>query len=176
MDIWLTPFKLSASIACMLKIRLQRVGRKHEPVFRVVLTDSKNGPKSGKFIEILGSYDSRDKNETTLKADRITHWINNGAQVSDTIHNLLITKEIIKGKKINNLPTKSPVVDEEAIAKEKAEAEAKKLAEEKARKEAEELAKAEAEAIVAEEEVVAEEVVAESEETVTEEVSEEKAE
>ncbi|MFZ2523132.1 MAG: 30S ribosomal protein S16 [Minisyncoccia bacterium] len=43
----------------MLKIRLQRVGRKHEPVFRLVLTDSKNSTKSGKYLENLGNYDAR---------------------------------------------------------------------------------------------------------------------
>jgi ribosomal protein S16 len=37
----------------MLKIRLQRVGRKHEPTFRVVLTDSQNSTKSGRMLEIL---------------------------------------------------------------------------------------------------------------------------
>lgn len=104
----------------MLKIRLQRVGRKHEPVFRVVLTDSKNGPKSGKFIEILGSYDARDKNDTQLKTDRINYWIEQGAQPSDTLHNLLVQKEIIKGEKRNVLPKKSPIKkdEEDAPAKE----------------------------------------------------------
>jgi len=127
----------------MLKIRLQRTGRKHEPTFRVVLTDSKNGPKSGKFLEILGSYDARDRNETTLKKERIVHWIDAGAQVSGTVHNLLVTKEVIKGKKINVLSKKSPIIDEEKL---KAEAEAKaKAEEEKAQAEADAKAKEEAE-------------------------------
>ena len=47
----------------MLIIRLQRTGRKHEPTFRVVLTDSKNGPKSGKYLKNLGWYDTRIKNK-----------------------------------------------------------------------------------------------------------------
>lgn len=151
----------------MLKIRLQRTGRKHEPTFRVVLTDSKSGPKSGKFLEVLGSYDARDRNETTLKAERITHWISEGAQVSGTVHNLLISKEVIKGKKINVLSKKSPIVDEEKI---KAETEAKaKAEEEKARAEAEANAKIEEAKIAAEApkeetpEEVKEEVVAEAE-------------
>lgn len=93
----------------MLKIRLQRTGRKHEPTFRVVLTDSKNGPKSGKFLEILGSYDARRNADTQLKKERIQYWIGQGAQVSDTIHNLLITHEVIAGKKINVLPLKTPI-------------------------------------------------------------------
>ena len=97
----------------MLKIRLQRTGRKHEPTFRVVLTDSKNGPKSGKFLEILGSYDARRNQDTQLKKERIQHWIAQGAQVSDTIHNLLVTHEVIKGEKINVLPLKTPIRKEQ---------------------------------------------------------------
>jgi small subunit ribosomal protein S16 len=88
----------------MLKIRLQRVGKKHEPVFRLVVCDSKNGVKSGNNLEVLGSYDARDKNETRINGDKVNHWISKGAQLSDTVHNLLITKGIIKGKKINILP------------------------------------------------------------------------
>lgn len=97
----------------MLKIRLQRTGRKHEPTFRVVLTDSKNGPKSGKFIEILGSYDARRNQDTRLKKDRIQYWIGQGAQVSDTVHNLLITHEVIAGEKKNVLPQKTPIRKEQ---------------------------------------------------------------
>ncbi|MEY2640625.1 MAG: hypothetical protein RL150_18 [Candidatus Parcubacteria bacterium] len=93
----------------MLKIRLQRTGRKHEPTYRVVLTDSKNGPKSGKFLEILGNYDARRNDETQLKKERIQHWVAQGAQVSDTIHNLLVSHDVIKGEKKNVLPQKTPI-------------------------------------------------------------------
>ncbi len=84
----------------MLKIRLQRVGRKHEPSFRLVLTDSKNSSKSGRFAELLGSYDPR-KSLEALKADRIKHWLAQGAGVTGTVNNLLIKKGIIRGKKIH---------------------------------------------------------------------------
>lgn len=96
----------------MLIIRLQRVGKKNEPTFRIVLTDSKNGPKSGKFLEILGSYDARDKNESKVDADRVKELIANGAQVSDTVRNFLITKGVIEGDKVNVLPKKTPIVKE----------------------------------------------------------------
>ncbi|MFA6158467.1 MAG: 30S ribosomal protein S16 [Candidatus Paceibacterota bacterium] len=95
----------------MLKIRLQRVGRVNVPTFRVVLTDSKNSTKSGKFLEILGTYDPvHDVKE--VKADRIKHWMSKGAQVSDTLHNFLIHKKLISGKKVNKLPKKSPIAKE----------------------------------------------------------------
>lgn len=99
----------------MLKIRLQRVGRKHEPAFKLVLTDSKNSTKSGRFLEVLGSHDFRfDKPE--IKADRVKYWIGKGAQVSETVHNLLVTEKVIEGKKKNVLPKKSPVTKEEKKA------------------------------------------------------------
>ncbi len=113
----LTIQKPSAIILPMLKIRLQRVGKKHEPVFRVVVGNSQNGPKSGKFIEVLGSYDPRSKNANTLNKDKVTAWIAKGAQVSDTVHNLLVSEKVIDKKKVNSLPKKSapkkePVAEE----------------------------------------------------------------
>lgn len=106
----------------MLMIRLQRVGRKHEPVFRLVLTDSKNGPKSGKFLEILGNFDARKSEKAEFKVDAIMDWMSKGAKMSDTVHNLFVERKLIKGKKINNLPKKSPIISEEAkVAKEAAE-------------------------------------------------------
>ncbi len=84
----------------MLSIRLQRVGRKHDPSFRVVLTDSKNGPQSGKFLEVLGSYDAR-KGTPVLDGDKIKHWISKGAKPSATVHNLMIRTKVAKGEKID---------------------------------------------------------------------------
>ncbi len=102
----------------MLRIRLQRVGRKHVPTFRVVLTDSKNSAKSGKFIEVLGSYDPRDDKSKIIKADRVKHWISKGAQLSGTLHNFLVHTKVIQGKKINVLPMKRPIKKEEAKVEE----------------------------------------------------------
>jgi len=97
----------------MLKIRLERVGRVHEPSFRLVLTDSKNSTKSGRFNEILGSYDPR-KSTDLLNAERIKYWISRGAQPTDTVHNLLVGHRIVSGKKINvsAKSKKAPIVKE----------------------------------------------------------------
>ena len=100
----------------MLKIRLQRVGRKAEPSFRLVLTDSKNSTKSGKYLENLGNYDARRGEKSEFKADRISYWMSKGAKASDTVHNLLISKKLIEGKKINKLPLKKAIVKEVAPA------------------------------------------------------------
>lgn len=92
-------------------IRLQRVGRKHEPTFRLVLTDSKNGPKSGKYLEVLGSYDPRRENKIEqFNVPRIKECMKTGAQLSDTVHNFLVTKKVITGKKVNALPKKKPIL------------------------------------------------------------------
>lgn len=93
----------------MLKIRLQRIGRKNDPSFRVVLTDSKNATKSGKFLEIVGSYNPKS-GETVFNSERIQHWIKNGAQVSDTVLNSLIHQKLVPGKKKNVLPKKKIVL------------------------------------------------------------------
>lgn len=96
----------------MLKIRLQRIGRKNDPSFRIVVTDSRKGPKSGKYVELLGSYNPR-QNSLNIKGERVSHWILNGAQVSGTVHNILIKEGIIQGEKMNVLPKKTPVVKED---------------------------------------------------------------
>lgn len=93
----------------MLKIRLQRIGRKNDPSFRAVLTDSKNSTKSGKFLEIVGTYNPK-AGETTFKAERIKYWISKGAKLSDTMHNFLVHQKVIEGKKVNVLPKKSPTI------------------------------------------------------------------
>ena len=96
----------------MLKIRLQRVGRKHIPTFRVVLTDSKNSTKSGRFLEILGSFDPRNDKSKIINTERVKYWVSKGVQLSGTLHNFLIHTKVIEGKKINVLPKKRPIVKE----------------------------------------------------------------
>ncbi|TSC78354.1 MAG: small subunit ribosomal protein S16 [Parcubacteria group bacterium Gr01-1014_33] len=81
----------------MLVIRFQRIGRKNDPAYRVVVTEKRSRPKSG-GVEILGSYHPKTK-QVVLKNDRILHWMARGAKVSDTVHNLLVAKAVIKAKK-----------------------------------------------------------------------------
>ena len=100
----------------MLKIRLQRIGRKNEAAFRLVVTESKNGPQSGKFLEILGSYTVKS-NAVVLKKERITHWIKNGAQVSPTAHNMLLKEGLVEGRAKNVLSRKSPTVARKDLKK-----------------------------------------------------------
>lgn len=96
----------------MLTIRLQRTGRRNQAQFRVVLTDSKNSPKSGRFKEVLGSYDPKS-GATDFNVDRVKYWIGLGAQASGTVHNFLVDKKIVDGEKKNVLPKKTKQVKEE---------------------------------------------------------------
>lgn len=136
----------------MLMMRLQRVGRKNDPSYRVVVVDKRTGPKSNKNIDILGSYNPK-MNHVQIDAEKAKVWLSKGVQPSDTVHNILVGQKVIEGKKINALPKKSPIVDEEAIKK------------------AEEEAKAKAEAEKAAAEVPAEEVTPEAEAPSTDEAS-----
>lgn len=108
-------------------MRLQRVGRKNDPTYRLVVVDKRTGPKSNKNIDILGSYNPK-LNHVQIDADRAKDWLSKGVQPSDTVHNILVKEKVINAKKLNVLPKKSPIVDEEALKKaeeEKAAAEAK---------------------------------------------------
>jgi small subunit ribosomal protein S16 len=134
----------------MLKMRLQRTGRKNNPSYRVVVTDSRNAAKRGRSVDLLGSYDPL-KGRFSINAEKAKLWLSRGVQPSDTIYNFLVSEKIIEGKKKNVLSKKSPIIDEAKI-KAEAEAKAKKEADAKA---AEEAARAVAEAPV-ESEVVAE--------------------
>jgi small subunit ribosomal protein S16 len=98
----------------MLKIRLQRIGRKNDPSFRAVLTDSKNSTKSGKFLEIVGTYNPK-AGLASFKGERIKYWMSKGAKLSDTMHNFLVREKVIEGKKINVLPKKSPTLKKKEL-------------------------------------------------------------
>jgi len=70
-------------------IRLRREGALNRPYFKVVVAD-KRSPRDGKFIEIVGTYDPKKAGQnSTLKLDRIEHWISKGAQPSDTVRSLI---------------------------------------------------------------------------------------
>lgn len=82
----------------MLVIRFSRVGRKNRPQFRLVVQEHTSAP-SGKHVEIVGSWDPNQK-KGAFKNERIQYWLSQGAKASDSVHNLLISQEVIKGDKI----------------------------------------------------------------------------
>jgi len=96
----------------MLKIRLTRTGKNKFATFRVIVTEHTN-PVKGKALEVLGSYDPHS-NVITVKEERVKHWLSEGAQASPTVHNLLVDKKIIEGKKVTAWkPPKKEVKAEE---------------------------------------------------------------
>ncbi len=111
-----------------MMIRFQRIGRTNDPAFRIVVLEKERAAKAGNIVELLGTYNPRSK-ALTLNEEHVKEWIKKGAQPTGSIHNLLINKKIIEGKKINVLGKKTPQKTEEQIAAEaaavKAAAEAK---------------------------------------------------
>jgi small subunit ribosomal protein S16 len=103
----------------MLMIRFQRIGRTNDPAFRIVVLEKERAAKAGNIVELLGTYNPRSK-ALTLNEDRVKHWITMGAQPTGSIHNLLINKKVIEGKKVNALPKKTPQKNEAKIAEEAA--------------------------------------------------------
>jgi len=68
-----------------VKIRMKRVGAKNAPFFRIVVANGRS-PRDGKFIEEIGTYQPRKKeNNFSLDLDRAKYWLSKGAQPSDTV-------------------------------------------------------------------------------------------
>ncbi|MBR6712534.1 MAG: 30S ribosomal protein S16 [Selenomonadaceae bacterium] len=80
----------------VVKIRLNRMGAKRQPFYRIVVADSRS-PRDGRFIEIVGNYDPT-KNPAIVNVDeeKVIAWIKNGAQPTDTVRSLLSKKGIMK--------------------------------------------------------------------------------
>lgn len=75
----------------MVKIRLMRAGSKKRPFYRIVAADSRS-PRDGKFLEILGYYDPRQKPHVLeVKTDRVEDWVSKGAQKSVRVDKLIST-------------------------------------------------------------------------------------
>ncbi|MEE8374268.1 MAG: 30S ribosomal protein S16 [Dehalococcoidia bacterium] len=73
----------------MVKIRLQRVGKKKKPSYRVVVADSR-APRDGSFIEIIGHYDPlTDPATVVIQEEKALKWLRQGAQPTETVASLL---------------------------------------------------------------------------------------
>ncbi len=72
-----------------VRIRLARRGKKSAPFYHIVAADSKK-PRDGNFIEVLGTYDPRNKEKrVTAEKARIEHWLKNGALPTETVAKLI---------------------------------------------------------------------------------------
>ncbi|OIO47528.1 MAG: 30S ribosomal protein S16 [Parcubacteria group bacterium CG1_02_37_51] len=80
----------------MLTIRLSRTGKTKQPYYRIIVLE-KNKDPWGDYQELLGNYNPRTK-ELVIKEDRIKYWVSVGAQMSNTVHNLMIKNGVIEEK------------------------------------------------------------------------------
>lgn len=79
-------------------LKLKRIGKKHQASFRLVV-DEKRHKLFGRNVEDLGWYNPTT-NKSEFKKERVEYWMKTGAQVTDTVHNLLVSAGVISGKKI----------------------------------------------------------------------------
>ncbi len=75
-----------------VKLRLKRMGSKQKPFYRIVAADSRS-PRDGRFIETIGTYDVL-KDTVTVDEEKTMKWLNNGAQPTDTVRNILSNQGI----------------------------------------------------------------------------------
>lgn len=86
----------SRVVKIMVKIRLNRMGAKRQPFYRIVVADSRS-PRDGRFIEIVGNYDpTKDPAIINVDEEKVMAWIKNGAQPTDTVRSLLSKQGIMK--------------------------------------------------------------------------------
>ena len=73
----------------MVKIRIQREGKKKAPFYHIVVADSKS-PRDGKIIEKIGTYNPMTEPSTiVLDQEKVAQWIKNGAKQTDTVKKLI---------------------------------------------------------------------------------------
>ena len=78
-----------------VKIRLRRMGAKKNPFYRIVVADSRY-PRDGRFIEEIGTYDPlKTPADVKIDADKAKQWIDNGAQPTDTVKDILKKSGVI---------------------------------------------------------------------------------
>src|SRR5919201_5165846 len=81
-----------------VRIRLRRVGRKKNPVYRIVVADARS-PRDGRFIEMIGHYQPRRADMgLDVNVERANYWLDVGAQPSDTVRSLLRRAGVLRAR------------------------------------------------------------------------------
>ncbi|HZJ41215.1 MAG TPA: 30S ribosomal protein S16 [Candidatus Saccharimonadales bacterium] len=109
----------------MLAIKLSKTGKTNKKMFRLIISEKSRDPY-GNVLEILGSYNPHSK-ELVTKDDRIKYWLSKGAQMTASVNNLLVGKNIVEGKKVT--ASKPGAKSEKRSAQVKAKDDKKKAAE-----------------------------------------------
>ena len=80
----------------MVKLRLKRMGKKRNPIYRIVVADARS-PRDGRIVEKIGTYDPMTKPSTiVLNKEKLEQWIKNGAQPTDTVRSILSHEGVLK--------------------------------------------------------------------------------
>ncbi len=95
----------------MVKIRLQRVGKRNRPYYRVVVTDSRN-PRSGKVLAVVGHYDPLKDGVVSVKLDEVEKWVKLGAQMTPR------ARQVVKLAKKLNVEGMSAAPEAESLKEE----------------------------------------------------------
>lgn len=97
----------------MVKLRLRRMGKKKQPIYKVVAADARS-PRDGKFLEAVGVYNPLTNPHTIdLKEDRVNYWLNVGAQPTATVKSILSQKGILLKRDL----TKRGLTEDKVAAK-----------------------------------------------------------
>lgn len=92
----------------MVRLRLRRIGRKKQPVYRIVAANI-TSPRDGRFIEELGWYNPRDKvNSYKFDEEKVKKWLSNGAQPSETVKGILVRAGIVERDPIDPAKRRKP--------------------------------------------------------------------
>lgn len=78
-----------------VKLRMQRMGSKKRPYYRVVAADA-HSPRDGRFLEVIGIYHPIEKDTVRIDEEKALKWLNQGAQPTDTVKSLLSRLGIIE--------------------------------------------------------------------------------
>lgn len=100
-----------------LKLRLQRHGRKGKPFFWIVAADSR-AKRDGRYIEKIGAYDPTSiPASINIDVDKAVNWLNNGAQPTDTVRNILSYKGVLLKHHLLGGVRKGALTEEQAEEK-----------------------------------------------------------
>ncbi len=106
----------------MVKIRLRRVGAKKQPSYRLVIADSRS-PRDGAFITTIGHYNPLTNPETVvINEEKARHWLDQGAQPTDTAARLLAKAGIIAESKVRIEKIKAGAPAKPKVSKKKVKA------------------------------------------------------
>lgn len=98
----------------MLRMRLQRRGKKNYATYRVVVAE-RGAPVKGRTVADVGHYNPHT-DVFNVAADKVARWLSQGVKPSATVHNLLVEHKVIKGEKVTSWKPKRKTEEEAAAA------------------------------------------------------------